>query len=224
MAGFFNRFFSNSNSFLGDKEEDEEEDDEEEGEGEEGEEDEEDGFGDDQGDGYGDDENPDEEDEQAQQQQQEQEEQEEQERQEQEEQEQQQQEEEEKRKKEEERQKKEDKGEIKTKDGKPGKNAPDNPKVLIKAAKRYGYPPLIMPLMCPDCKKFSLFADKYAAIMIRGILAAIPYTSSAMPKDKVFQMVCLNKKCKCYWPTYGTKFTVIGGKINKNLNPFHIVR
>ena len=175
-------------------------DDEDEDEDEEDDEDE-DGFGDDVEDGFGEEDNPDEEGEGGDKDGEGKEK------------------EEKKKKEEEEKEKKDDK-----KDKKNKKEDPTNPKVLIKLAKRFGYPPIPMPLPCPECQKFTLFTDKLSLIFIRGVLSCIPYTSSAVPKDKVVKFVCLNKKCKSYWPTWGVKYSLFNGKFLKEKNIFHVVK
>lgn len=183
-----------------DEDDEDDEDGDDDGEG--------DGYGDDTGDGYGDDlPNPDEEALKELQEQEEQEELEEQEKKEKEE------------KKKKEKQEKESKGSGKGK--KLGKNDPAHPKNLVREAKRYGFPTIRLPYVCPICKKMTLFPDKYAPMFIRGVLACYP---GIVPKDKVFMCVCLNRKCKSFWPTWGVKYSISEGKLVKNRNIFHIVR
>lgn len=88
-------------------------------------------------------------------------------------------------------------------------------------AKRYGFPTTVV-LRCPRCKQLSLFPDKTGKTFGRGVMSSIIGYPS---QNSIVRCVCMNKKCRAYWPTHGITLSFQGGKPKKiHKNIFHITK
>ncbi len=103
--------------------------------------------------------------------------------------------------------KKKGKAEVK---GKKKKPEPD-PEEMKNLAKQLGFVPKILPKECPACHKHSIFADKMMSTGMRAAKFIAMACVGAVNVDNALQIprfVCLNKKCKEFYKSTGTKFGI----------------
>lgn len=92
------------------------------------------------------------------------------------------------------------------------KKRPDpDPEAMKNLAKSLGFIPEIIPRPCPICHKNSIFADKLMPTGIRIAKFVALACIGMVNVDNALQtirFVCLNKKCKEFYKTTGTKFGI----------------
>ena len=110
-----------------------------------------------------------------------------------------------------------------------GKAKGPNMKKIIAYAKSAGFPATPLPVPCPKCKKTTLFSDKYVPTGIRiAKFIGLSCVGAASMTDAVSiaRFVCLNPKCKAYYPKTGSKFMINAGtlKLEEKKNYFYVIR
>lgn len=94
-------------------------------------------------------------------------------------------------------------------------------KKLKNIAKSLGFPTLAQKFPCPGCHKHSIFMDKFSGQFKRALTSAI----IAMPSQgTIVRYVCLNPKCRLYFPKSGVKFSWDGAILKAHKNIFHVVK
>ncbi len=120
----------------------------------------------------------------------------------------------------EEESKEEEKVEAKEKDDdKSGKGKKLNMKKIKAEAKALGFVELPVSPVCPGCKERTIFGDKYVPTGIKIITTIVKGCIGIFNADKdlnVVRFVCLNKRCKHYYPRTGDKFKINVTKGGKN--------
>lgn len=94
-------------------------------------------------------------------------------------------------------------------------------KVFVYNAKKYGFPTFLPVVeLCPECEKNSLFYDNYSKQLLRAITAS----SVGVPgRNSIIRYVCLNPKCKAFYPKKGIKFSYSSGWV-QHKNIFHVIK
>ncbi len=134
-----------------------------------------------------------------------------------------------------------DPGDEKEKDEKPkgmieraksfigGKSGKPNMKKMKAVASANNLGPYMPALMCPGCKKPTLFFEKPIMTGLRTAkvitIAAITGYFEAERDLNLVRFVCLNERCKRYWPRTGDKLMINVANPSTMIvqkNPYHI--
>ncbi len=103
-----------------------------------------------------------------------------------------------------------------------------NLKKMKAVASANDFGPHIPAFPCPGCKQASLFSDKIIPTGVRATVSIAKACIGVFSAEKdlnILRFVCLNSKCKHFWPRTGDKFMMNvanPGKLVLKKNPFHV--
>ncbi len=103
-----------------------------------------------------------------------------------------------------------------------------NMKKMKAIASANDFGPHVPGLLCPGCRKATLFSDKIIPTGLRIATAIAKGCIGIFSAEKdlnLLRFVCLNSSCKHYWPRTGDKFMINvanPGQMIIKKNPYHI--